>query len=143
MDYISAKLKRVLVLRFNHKGDILKEFYKMAKKEKIKSGLLFLVGAIKDCKVVTGPKKPVIPPKPNWTSIVNAHEVIGVGTLFPEKGNPKLHLHLGLGRGKKTYVGCLRSESDTYLVVEGVFIELSTGAVREYDNKSKLALLKL
>jgi uncharacterized protein len=90
-----------------------------------------------------GPKKTVIPPVPWFVPVIGAHEVVGMGTLFSEKGKPKVHLHMSLGRGNKSRVGCLRTESKTYLVLEGIIIELKTKAVREFDKKSGMTLLKI
>ena len=57
MKYSSAKIKRVFVVKIENGDDVLESLYSMAKKEKIKSGILYLIGAIEKCDVVTGPKK--------------------------------------------------------------------------------------
>jgi predicted DNA-binding protein with PD1-like motif len=141
--YTQARLKRIFVFKFEDGDDVLQSVYRIAGREKIRSGLIYMIGAIKDCKVVAGPKKTVIPPVPWFVPVKDAHEVVGFGTLFSENGKPKVHLHMGLGRGKKNITGCLRTESKTYLVLEGVIMELETKAVRAFDKKSKLSLLKL
>ncbi|MEI7904377.1 MAG: DUF296 domain-containing protein [Candidatus Firestonebacteria bacterium] len=143
MKYTPAKLGRIFVFKFEDGDDVLDSIHSIARKEKISSGILYLMGAIKDCKVVVGPKKTVIPPVPWFLPVKGAHEVVGMGTLFSEKGKPKVHLHMSLGRGKFGTVGCLRTKSKTYLVLEGIFLELKTKAVREYDEKSKMTLLKI
>ncbi len=143
MKYSSAKIKRVFVVKIENGDDVLESLYSMAKKEKIKSGILYLIGAIEKCDVVTGPKKTVLPPDPWFVPVKGAHEVVGIGTLFSEKGNPKIHLHMSLGRGKKAMVGCLRKNSKTYIVLEGILMELESRAVRELDKKSGMTLLKL
>jgi len=141
--YTSAKIKRVFVFKFENGDDVLESINMIAGRERIRSGFIFLIGAIKDCDVVAGPKKTVIPPMPCFVPVKGAHEVVGLGTLFSENGRPKIHLHMGLGRGKKSIVGCLRAASRTYLVVEGILMELETKAVREYDRNLKLSLLKI
>ena len=35
--------------------------------------------------IVTGPKKPVIPPEPNWKKFKDGWEVMGVGTVFTNR----------------------------------------------------------
>ena len=143
MDYTKGKIKNIYVLRFNDGDDVLEGLVKVAKKEKIKAGIIHLTGGIKNCKVVTGPKKTCIPPVPVWQKIDGAHEVVAFGTMFLMGKEPKIHMHMALGRGKKTYVGCLRTGSETYLVLEGVIIEMETKVVREYDKKSGFNLLKI
>jgi predicted DNA-binding protein with PD1-like motif len=143
MKYTSAKIKRVFIIKFDNNDDLLEEIYKVCRKEKIKSGIIFLIGALRNCKIVTGPKKSVIPPIPNFNFVKDSNEIIGIGTLFSLKNEPKIHLHLSFGRGKKTLTGCLRTKSNVFLVAEGVLFELDTKVVREYDRKSQLNLIKI
>jgi uncharacterized protein len=143
MEYASAKPGRVFIVKFGDGDDVLKSIYRVLGREKVSSGLIFLIGAIKDCRVVAGPKKTAIPPDPWFMPVKGAHEVVGMGTVIPLKGEPKVHLHMGLGRGSRARVGCLRAESKTYLVLEGIIMELKTKAVREMDKASGMALLKI
>ena len=143
MEYTKGKLKNIFVLRMNDGEDVLESLTKIAKKEKIRAGIIHLTGGIKNCKVVTGPKKTCIPPDCVWQKIKDAHEVLAFGTLFLMGKEPKIHIHLALGRGKKTYIGCLRTGSQVYLVLEGVILETDAKVIREYDKKSGFNLLKI
>ena len=143
MKYTAAKIKRVFVVKIENGDDVLESLYSMARREKVKSGMLYLIGAIDKCEVVTGPRKTVLPPDPWFVPVKGAHEVVGIGTLFSEKGKPRIHLHMSLGRGRKAMVGCLRKNSKTYIVLEGVLMELESKAVRALDGKSGMTLLKI
>lgn len=143
MEYAKGKIKNIYVIRFSDGDDILNGLIRIVKREKIKAGIIHLTGGIKNCKVVTGPKKTCIPPVPVWQKINEAHEVVAFGTVFLLGKEPKIHIHLALGRGKDAYVGCLRTGSEAYLVLEGVVIEMEAKVVREYDKKSGFNLLKI
>ena len=143
MEYTKGRIKNIYVLRFNDGDDVLAGLTKVVKQEKIKAGIIHLTGGIKNCRVVTGPKKTCIPPVPVWQKIKEAHEVVAFGTVFLAGKEPRIHIHLALGRGKAAYVGCLRTGSEAYLVLEGVIIEMEAKVVREYDKKSGFNLIKI
>ncbi|MEF9438114.1 MAG: DUF296 domain-containing protein [Candidatus Mariimomonas ferrooxydans] len=85
-----------------------------------------------------------MPPKPVWRQLGESHEVIGLGTIFWQNDEPKIHFHGAFGKKDMVKVGCLREESETFLVLEVIIIEIEgINAVREIDPVSGLALLKL
>ena len=144
MEYQSGRIGRVLVARFEDGEDILKGISDMARKENIRSAVFNLIGGIKKGRVVVGPEKEELPPKPIWREIQESHEVLGVGTIFREGDKPKVHLHGTFGKRDKIHVGCLREVSETFLVLEAIIFEIEgITARREYDEKSGLVLLKL
>ena len=143
MEYTKGRIKNIYVLRFNDGDDVLAGLTKVVKQEKIKAGIIHLTGVIKNCRVVTWPKMTCIPPVPVWQKIKEAHEVVAFGTVFLAGKEPRIHIHLALGRGKAAYVGCLRTGSEAYLVLEGVIIEMEAKVVREYDKKSGFNLIKI
>ena len=56
----------------------------------------------------------------------NVHEIVGVGTLFPDaNGKPILHMHIAGGRKGKTVTGCVRLGVKVWHVVEVVIWELA------------------
>jgi predicted DNA-binding protein with PD1-like motif len=67
-----------------------------------------------------------------------------VGTLFWDDKQPKLHLHVGVGRGDTTLVGCARGGASVYLIQEVTVIEM-TGitAQRLQDPETGLKLLRV
>jgi predicted DNA-binding protein with PD1-like motif len=144
MKYQAGKTGRVIVARFEDKEDILENIVQIARKEDIKSAVLYLVGGIKQGRMVVGPEKEEMPPVPVWKDINESHEVVGIGTIFWQENEPKIHFHGAFGKKDMVRVGCLRGTSETFLVLEAVILEIEgIDAKRELDPKSGLVLLKL
>ena len=116
----------------------------LAGKEKIKAGVMVFLGALKKGKLVTGPKKPVIPPEPNWVNFKDGWEVTGVGTVFTNSQGPQIHIHSAMGKKQKTLIGCVRKDSKVFLVIEAVIFELKgIKATKDIDPRTGLNLLKI
>ena len=144
MEYRVGKTARVVLARFEDKEDILESITGIARREHIKSAVLYLIGGIKKGRVVVGPEEEKLPPEPVWREINESSEVVGIGTIFWEKEEPKIHFHGAFGKRDLVRVGCLRGNSETFLVLEAVIIEIEgIDAKRELDPKSGLVLLKL
>src|SRR4030042_4830567 len=134
MNYQIGKSGRIVVARLEDGEDVLANIISIAKKEKIKSAVLYLVGGIKKGRVVVGPEKEELPPKPVWKEIEESHEVLGTGTIFWQDDEPKIHFHCAFGKKDMVKVGCLREKSETFLVLEAVITELEVlTATRELD----------
>ena len=144
MKYQTGKAGRIIVARFEDGEDILGNIIQIAKKEHIRSAVIYLVGGIKKGKVVVGPEKEELPPKPVWREINESYEVVGIGTIFCQGDEPKIHFHGGFGKGDTVHVGCLREVSETFLVIEAIILEIEgVDAQRAFDETSGLTLLKL
>ena len=144
MKYQVGKPGRIIVARFEDKEDVLGNLASIAKKEKIKAGVFYIVGGMREGRIVVGPEKDKIPPKPVWKQLGESHEVVGLGTIFWEKKNPKIHFHGAFGKKDMVKMGCLREKSETFLVLEAIIIEIKgIKAKREFDPVSGLTLLKL
>ncbi|MDP3297075.1 MAG: DUF296 domain-containing protein [Thermodesulfovibrionia bacterium] len=144
MKYQVGKIGRVIVARFEDKEDVLGNLVNIAKKEKIKAGVFYIVGGMREGRIVVGPEEDKIPPKPVWKQLGESHEVVGLGTIFWEKKNPKIHFHGAFGKKDMVKMGCLREKSETFLVLETIIIEIKgIKAKREFDPVSGLTLLKL
>ena len=65
MEYTQGTIGRIFLLKFENEDILIKELSKFAKKEKLKAATMVFIGALKEGELVTGPKKPVIPPEPN------------------------------------------------------------------------------
>jgi len=144
MKYQTGKTGRVIVARFEDHEDILDNITAIAKKEKIRSAVLYLVGGIRQGRVVVGPEEEELPPEPVWKEIHESHETVGIGTIFWQGDEPKIHLHGAFGKKEMVKVGCLRGASETFLVLEAIIIEIEgIDAKREPDPISGLTLLKL
>jgi predicted DNA-binding protein with PD1-like motif len=144
MNYQIGNAGRVIVARFEDKEDILEGIIRIARKENLRSAVFHLIGGIRQGRVVVGPEREELPPQPVWKEIKESHEVLGTGTIFWEENEPKIHFHGAFGKKDMIKVGCLRGNSETFLVLEVIIIEI-TGieARREFDPVSGLTLLKV
>jgi predicted DNA-binding protein with PD1-like motif len=144
MKYQVGEIGRVIVARFEDGEDALKNITDIAKKENIRSAVFYLIGGLRQGRVVVGPEKEELPPKPVWREIKESHEVLGIGTIFWQEDEPKIHFHGAFGKKDMIKVGCLRETSEIFLVLEAIIIEIEgVTARREFDQASGLTLLKL
>jgi predicted DNA-binding protein with PD1-like motif len=144
MKYQVGKVGRVVVAKFEDKEDVLGNLNSIVKKEGIRAAAFYLVGGMREGKIVVGPERDEIPPTPVWKNLGESHEVVGFGTIFYQGNEPKVHFHGAFGKKDMVKVGCLRENSATFLILEAVIIELSgINAVRDVDPALGLAVLKL
>lgn len=144
MQYSEGAIGRVFTLRLEDDERIPDCIEQFASDHNIKTALCSLIGGIDNGNIVAGPKDgdaPII--DPILCPINDAHEVLGMGTLFPdEAGKPVLHMHAALGRDGTTQTGCIRPGLDVWLVGEVIIMEiLNTNMLRKKEAKSGLALL--
>jgi len=146
MKYSQAELGRVFVLRLEN-GDILHEVIEgFAREQSIASGVVIVVGgAGRGSRLVVGPRNPdaeVI--EPMELLLKNAHEIVGSGTIFPDKnGNPVSHVHIAAGRRRLTKAGCIRKGVKIWLIAEVVIFELvNSTAKRITDPDTGFELLE-
>lgn len=131
-------------MKFSDNDVVLEELEKLAARERLKCACLVFLGALKKGHLVTGPKKPVIPPEPNWRVFKDGWEVMGVGTIFSGKRGPQVHVHATMGKKNKMLTGCLRKDSKVFLVVEAVVFELKgMKAGKDIDPRLGINLLKI
>lgn len=146
MKYSQAKQGRIFVIRLED-GDIVhEEIEKFAIDQSIKAAALIIIGgADADSKLVVGPEhgreETIIPME---HALDNVNEVVGTGTIFPDKkGKPVLHMHIACGRQTTTVTGCVRRGVKTWHVLEVVLFELiDTAAVRAPDKATGFELLE-
>ena len=65
------------------------------------------------------------------------HEILGIGDIFLKDGKPKIHLHAGAGRGDNTKLGCLRGESEVFMVIEAFVFELEGISARRIADEEQ------
>ncbi|TGC09704.1 PPC domain-containing DNA-binding protein [Methanolobus halotolerans] len=134
MEYAKGSIGRVFSVRLDHGDDLLDELENLAKIEDIRSAVFVLLGAVKEANLVVGPKEDTVPPETQWVNLNDVHEIIGVGNIFFEEDNPKIHLHSAAGRGTAPVVGCLRGKSEIFMVVEVFILEITgISAIRSFD----------
>jgi uncharacterized protein len=144
MDYVHGHVGRVFLCKFQDDDVVLDELVRLARREKIKTAVFHFIGALKKGYLVTGPKKPVIPPEPNWRTFRDGWEAMGTGTIFTNKSGPQVHIHATMGKKNKMLTGCVRKNSKVFLVLEAVVFELKNiKATKEIDEKTGLNLLKI
>jgi len=144
MKYQTGRQGRVIVVRFEDGDDVITGLAEIAKKEGIKAGIVQIVGGMREGDIVVGPESEEMPPKPVWKSLGESHEVFGLGTIFWQGDEPKIHFHGAFGKKEMVKVGCLRKNSETFLVMEAVIIEIEgIDAKRELDPVSGMVLLKI
>ena len=144
MKYRTGSVGRVVVARFEDGDDVLEGISSIAKDEGIRAAVFHLVGGMKTGRFVVGPEKDELPPTPMWKELQESHEVLAIGTIFYEGDNPKVHLHGAFGKGDNISLGCLREQTETFLILEAVIMEIKgIDAKREIDPKVGLPLLKL
>ena len=88
MEYTQGYLGRVFLLKFNDGDILIDELQKLAVKVRLKAAAFIFLGALNKGHLVTGTKKPVIPPEPNWVNFKAGWEVMGQGTIFTNKSGP-------------------------------------------------------
>lgn len=144
MKYQIGQPGRIIVGKFDDHDDVLWGLSSIAKKENIKAAVFYLVGGMRDGKIVVGPEIDELPPQPVWKALGESHEVLGIGTVFWQQDEPKIHFHGAFGKKETAKVGCLREKSETFLVLEAIMIEMEgINAAREIDPDIGMSLLRL
>lgn len=144
MKYTQGTIGRVFLVKFENNDILIAQLSGLAKKEKIKAAAIIFIGALKEGDLVTGPKKPVIPPHPNKMVFKNGWEVMGIGTLFTNAKGPQIHIHASMGKKNKVLTGCVRGNSKVFLVIEAVLLELKgIKAQKDIDPATGLNLLRI
>lgn len=144
MKYQTGETGRVVVARFEDGDSILQGLTDIAKRENIRAGVFYLVGGMKAGRFVVGPEKEELPPVPVWRELAESHEIVGIGTLFWQGEEPKLHFHGAYAKRDSVKAGCMRESAETFLVLEAIIMEIKgVNAVRELDPASGMVLLKV
>jgi len=144
MKYTSGKIGRVFLLKFENNDILIKSLSEFAVKEKVKAATMVFIGALRCGDLVTGPKKPVIPPSPNKLVFKDGWEVMGLGTIFTNSKGPQIHIHASMGKKNKVLTGCVRGDSKVFLVIEAIVLELKgVKANKDIDPKTGLNLLRI
>ena len=144
MDYQVGQVGRVIVIRLGEGEDIYECIETLARRENIKAAAVMIVGGLRRAEVVVGPKQEKPRIVGNFKTFDGPGEVLGVGTIYWDEDQPRLHMHSAMGKGNRTIVGCPRGGAKTFLVLEVTIIEITgVDARRKLDENSGLKLLKL
>ncbi|WP_342678740.1 PPC domain-containing DNA-binding protein [Methanofollis sp. UBA420] len=141
MQYTEGRVGRVFSLRIDDGEDVLAELTRFVGEKGIACGMVQVLGALREGRIVTGPERPVFPPVPHLETVAGGWEIVGTGTIYPGGEGPALHLHVAAGRGEATRAGCLRERAAVYLVVEAVVVEfVGMAAERALDDRTGVHL---
>jgi uncharacterized protein len=144
MRYTSGTIGRVFVIRFDDGDIVLKTIEQFCRSQRIASAVCMFIGALKQGDMAAGPKKPVVPPEPNWVSFRDGWETMGIATVFPGKNGPQVHVHSAMGRGRRVLAGCVRKDSSVFLVLEAVLFEIrGVRARKDRDPRTGINLLSV
>lgn len=143
MDYRVGKSGRIIAARLFEGEDIYTSIESIANKEDIKAAAVLITGGLRKADVVVGPKQEKPKIIANFQQFVGPGEVLGVGTLYRDDKQPKLHIHTAIGKGKEVMVGCPRGGASTFLILEVTIIEIDdVEASRQLDESTGFNLLK-
>jgi len=144
MEYAVGKTGRVVAARLFEGDDLFESIEQIATAEQIKCAAVLITGGFRTADVVVGPKceKPKI--EPHHMDFDGPGEVLGVGTLYWDDESPRLHMHTAIGKNGENLVGCPRSGTKTFLILEVTIIEIEgIDAARKFDPETGWNLLRL
>jgi len=113
------------MIRLDDGDDLLESLKNIVLQENITSAWFQILGGVRRAGVVTGPKKPVMPPEPVWRDVDDVREAIGSGSIFMDGKEPRIHLHAALGHHGETITACVRKQTKIYLTLEIILFELA------------------
>lgn len=142
MEYAVGKTGRIIAARLFEGEDLYESIHKIAATENIKSAAVFITGGFRKANVVVGPKQEEPTVVGEFRNFAGPGEVLGVGTIYCDKEQPKLHIHTAIGKADDVMVGCPRDGTKTFLILEVTIIEIvGLTAERKFDVKTGLNLL--
>ena len=146
MKYCEAERGRIFIIRLEDKEVLHEKIEGFAREKSITAATLIIIGgADKGSVLIVGPEKGrAAHLNPMEHVLDDVHEIVGTGTIFPNKdGNPILHMHIACGRNKTSVTGCVRSGVKVWHIMEVVLFELvEVKARRLYDPKTGFELLE-
>lgn len=143
MQYSEGRLGRIFVIRLEDGEDLIRSIQQFVERMEVSAGMIHFLGALREGRLIAGPKEPTIPPGPPFVEeLEGSWETFGVATVYPgEEGKPAVHIHASAGHDDRALTGCLRKMATTYLVVEAVVFEFcGLEAKREIDEMTGLSL---
>lgn len=143
MEYAVGRTGRIIAARLFEGEDLYESIHEIAVAENIKSAAVFITGGFREANVVVGPKQEEPTVIGEFRGFVGPGEVLGVGTIYCDKKEPKLHIHTAIGKANEVMVGCPRDGTKTFLILEVTIIEIDgLNAERKLDEKTGLNLLR-
>jgi predicted DNA-binding protein with PD1-like motif len=143
MEYAVGKTGRIIAARLFEGEDLYESIHEIAVAENITSAAVFITGGFREANVVVGPKQEKPKIIGEFKDFAGPGEVLGVGTIYCDEKEPKLHIHTAIGKADEVMVGCPRDGTKTFLILEVTIIEIDgLNAERKPDEKTGLNLLR-
>ncbi len=145
MKYEIGNTGRVVVARLEEGDDVYKSLEGLCQTEKIEQAVFWIIGGNKNVELVSGPADiTVLPLKVITNKLDEIQEILGTGTVFPDKdNNPKIHMHASFGHDKDTITGCPRINLDCWLINEVVLMEITGISAKRLPHPTGFDLLTL
>jgi len=144
MEYSVGSPGRVIMARLDNGEEIRTSIETIVRQESIRSGIVYILGAVDNATIVAGPSHKSLPPLPCWIHLEEPRELLGIGTIVWDDKAPSLHLHASFGRNDQTHTGCLRHSGDSFITVEVVIMEITgISASRSKEPKMGVDILRL
>ena len=89
MEYAKGKIGRIFTVRIDHGDDLILELIKLSELEHIESAVFTLLGALKEGKLVTGPKESIRPPEPSGLALMMPMRFLESEIFFLRMGSRK------------------------------------------------------
>ncbi|MDD1725149.1 MAG: DNA-binding protein [Methanospirillum sp.] len=125
MKYASGTCGRIFYLHIEHGEDPIRTITGFIREHGVHAGVINLIGAVRNTRLVTGPKEDLLPHEPRWEEVPDAHELVGIGIIRSGAEGPAVHIHMSAGRGDTVLTGCIRGNAEAFIIVEAVITEFS------------------
>jgi predicted DNA-binding protein with PD1-like motif len=144
MEYTVGSVGRVVVARLFEGEDLQECVGQIARTEGIRCATVLITGGFRESHIVVGPRQEEPTIEPRFQVFDGPGEVLGVGTLFWNETEPRLHIHAAIGKDGESLIGCPRHDTRTFLILEVTIIEITgIDAARRLDPKAGMYLLRL
>ena len=140
MQYTQGKPGRIYYIKLDHGEDVRETLTDFCRKEKITSGWFQMFGALGSGDLIVGPEENKLPPKPVFSKINMPHELVGMGSILEGGSGPSIHMHTAAGRGSDAIVGCIRGNSEAFLILEILLVEVTGLDVKRIPDENGLEL---
>ncbi len=81
MKYASGTCGRIFYLHIEHGEDPIRTITGFIREHGVHAGVINLIGAVRNTRLVTGPKEDLLPHEPRWEEVPDAHELVGIGII--------------------------------------------------------------
>jgi predicted DNA-binding protein with PD1-like motif len=124
IEYAVGGVGRVVAARLFEGEELYSSISQIATAEDIRCAAVLVTGAFQSSDLVVGLKSVTPEIVNDMRAFTGPGEVLGVGTLYWTETEPKLHMHVSIGKGDEVIVGDPRTGADVFMLLEITIIEL-------------------